>query len=479
MTQMRITVLTAALLAAAPLLAQQPVNTPLLSLVEGMMNVEMNMDLRALGVRSNETALLTPMLVNGTDTLRLQPVAVCGRNRWIQWQRGNTGGIPADADVMKASRVTDNYRYSVTAPWTDALDGASLSVRLERTGCAGCREGLPVEVSDLQVWRSPKLTLDYDMLAYVSPEVPAVKSREISARAYVEFPVGSTVLSEDFRNNFRELETVRRSIDSVRNDKDVTVTSIAIEGFASPEGSWQLNERLAKGRTEALARYVEQLCNLTRGFVKTSWTAEDWAGLRQWVEQSSIARKEALLAVIDNTSLTPDQKDARLKTAFPEDYPFLLGTVYPTLRRSDYHIEYTVRKYSDPAEILEVMKTRPGNLTLDELYLAARSLKPGSPEFREVYEVAVRLFPDDPVANLNAANTALLVRDTEKAEAYLAKAGDTPQARYAHGVCELVKGNLDAAQPLLEEAKASGIAGAAPLLLKLEALRAFEQARRQ
>ena len=39
----------------------------------------------------------------------------------------------------------------------------------------------------------------------------------------------------------------------------------------------------------------------------------------------------------------------------------------------------------------------------------------------------------------------------------MAKASDTPQAAHAHGVRYLTEGNLDAAEPLLKQAKVSGI----------------------
>jgi hypothetical protein len=38
------------------------------------------------------------------------------------------------------------------------------------------------------------------------------------------------------------------------------------------------------------------------------------------------------------------------------------------------------------------------------MYLVAQTYEPGSPEFNEVFDIAVRLFPDDETANLNAAS---------------------------------------------------------------------------
>ena len=49
----------------------------------------------------------------------------------------------------------------------------------------------------------------------------------------------------------------------------------------------------------------------------------------------------------------------------------------PYLRHSDYVVEYTIRSYSDPAEIGRIMKKRPQNLSLNEFHVYAQTLEPG------------------------------------------------------------------------------------------------------
>ena len=68
------------------------------------------------------------------------------------------------------------------------------------------------------------------------------------------------------------------------------------------------------------------------------------------------------------------------------------------------------------------------------MYLLARSIPGDSARFREVFEVAVRLYPDAPEANLNAAVTALSFDDLDNAARYLPKAGDSAEAVYARGI---------------------------------------------
>lgn len=54
-------------------------------------------------------------------------------------------------------------------------------------------------------------------------------------------------------------------------------------------------------------------------------------------------------------------------------------------------------------------------------------------------EIAVRMFPDDPTANLNAACTRLNAGDAEGAKPYLDKAGNSEEAKAARKVYEEIK----------------------------------------
>ncbi len=286
-----------------------------------------------------------------------------------------------------------------------------------------------------------------------------MKTRELRGRAFVDFPVNRTEINPDYRNNHVELAKIRASIDSVRNDRDVTITALSIKGFASPEGSWNNNVRLAKGRTEALKTYVETLYHFEPGFITTSYEPEDWDGLREWVEKSNIENRDGILSII-NSSLAPDPRDAKIRSTYPKQYAFLLANVYPALRHSDYKIDYTIRSYSDPKEIIEVLYTRPQNLSLQEFFTAASTLEPGSQTYNDLFETAVRLYPDSEVANLNAASSAIQRGDYEGAARYLDKAGEAPEAIYNRGIISARQGDYETALGFFERAAMLRVADA-------------------
>ena len=142
----------------------------------------------------------------------------------------------------------------------------------------------------------------------------------------------------------------------------------------------------------------------------------------------------------------------------------MLTYCYPSLRHSDYIIEYEIRSYSSPADIERILHTAPQNLSLAEFFILAQTYEPGSEEFNDLFETAVRMYPNDPVANLNAANSAIVRKDYRSALRFIDKAGDLPEAKYARGVLEVYMEDYESAKPYLIEAKKFGVAKAEDVL---------------
>ena len=271
----------------------------------------------------------------------------------------------------------------------------------------------------------------------------------------------------EYRRNTAELAVIQATIDTIRNDTDARIDTVWLKGFASPESPYSHNTDLAKGRTEALRHYIQQLYRFDNVTLLTDFEPEDWAGLRVAVAGSNLDHRGEILALIDS-DMEPDAKEARIKRLYPDDYRFMLDTYYPALRHTDYKVSYVIRTYHDPVEILGVMREHPQKLSLDEFYIAASDLEPGSDEFTEVFETAVRMFPDDAVANLNAANAAIRRGDTAAAGRYIAKAGDSPEAMYARGAMAIREKDFESARRYLIVAKEAGLVKAAETLDELE-----------
>lgn len=422
--------------------------------------VNMTIDADGWGSKSNRESWITPVLTDtATDgsvsTFRLPSVMVGGRNRYYQ--------------AMRRGVKTPLYRggvidYAANVAWQPWMKTASLS--LERVECGCCGE-------DTVLTESPLMTLDFVPrkftmpFQYITPTAEDVKTRELKGRAFIDFPVNRTEIYPDYRSNPRELSVIRATIDSVRQDPDVSVQALTFKGFASPEGPYNNNVRLAKGRTESLKTYVQGLYHFDPSVIGTSYEPEDWEGLRRFMLTSDLDNRQAILDVIDS-DLAPDAKDQKLRRDFPVQYAFLLKEVYPALRHTDYTINYTIRSYTDPKEILQLVYTRPQNLSLNEFFLASKIVPEGSAEYNYIFETAVRMYPDDEIANLNAANAAMQHGALDTAAAYLKKAGDGPDATYARGMLAALRGNYEEALGIFGQAARMRVASAPEAIRQIQ-----------
>ena len=434
--------------------------------------VRMSLDLSAYRqLERNREVIITPVIVGGDDSLALPSVTVAGRSRYYYWLRQSSDRWPS-ATLRRASDagVID---YNATVAYEKWMETSQLVINAESRGCCGT----PVSAAGVTMstidFSEREAMMFMPQFVFIQPKAELEKHREIRGSAYIDFPVNRTELYPDYRRNPQELAKIRATIDSVRLDKDVTFKAMTIKGYASPEGPYDNNIRLAKGRTATLRDYVLWQYDFPSSVISTSYEPEDWEGLRRYVESSALPSREAILALIDS-DMAPDPKNDALRARFPREYAFLLKEVYPGLRHSDYTVEYVVRNYTDIDEIKQVLFSAPQKLSLNEMFAAASTMEPGTPEYDEAYAIAVRMYPDSPEANLNAAIAALKTANFDAAAGYLRKAGDSPEAVYARGLYEAFTGNYAAARHLLGRALDSGIEPAADAIRQIDAIRSEE-----
>lgn len=416
--------------AATPAVPTVPVSNVSVNQDERTLSVSMDIDASNLSLSSPREIIVHPVLSDSTgNQVNLPGVYLAGRSRYYLHLREADIAAP---DTLVRAKGAGIISYTASVPYEQWMQLSNLDMAYDLRGCA---------CSPLDRATTPLAAIDFTPLTFVpafvtmTPQASGVKNREIKGSAYIDFPVNRTELYTDYRRNPEELARIRASIDVVRNDPDAKITSITIKGYASPEGSYSNNVRLAKGRTQTLRDYVQGLYAFDPSIMHSDWEAEDWAGLRRYVEKSDLEWREPILRLIDS-DMEPDAKDRKLRLDYPKDYAFLLANVYPGLRHSDYAVEYVIRTYTDINEIAAVMKSNPSKLSLNELFLLGQSLDPESQDYADVFELAVRMFPNDSVANLNAAVINMRRADYAAAQRYLERAGDSTQAIYARGILQ-------------------------------------------
>ena len=427
------------------------------------LSVGMEIVLEDLTVPSNRAVLVTPMLVNGEQSAVLPSVAVYGRRRYYYYRR-NEGEAMISGPKETGFRTKDmpeSVRYQELVAWEPWMDGAKVMLHRQDYGC--CDERVAEWLGELGTYREAF----FPELLYIRPVGTLEKRRELTGSSYIDFPVDRTELYPDYRRNPIELQVIRETIDVVRNDPDAKIDTVWLKGFASPESPYSHNTELAIGRTATLKEYIQKMYDFKGVTMVTDYEPEDWAGLRRYVVASNLEHRAEILALID-LDMDPDAKEWKIKSTYPEEYKFMLQTWYPALRHTDYRVSYTIRSYSDPKEILAIMAKSPQHLDQNEFYLAAGEFEPGTEEFTEVFETAVRMFPEDEIANLNAANAAMRRGDNAGAARYLRKAGNGPEATYARAALAIRTEDYATARTLLKAAADAGVEQAAKTLAELE-----------
>jgi hypothetical protein len=195
---------------------------------------------------TNSMLTLTPILMEKDSTganKTLPSIYVYGRTRQLVAER--TGKIPADAfEVLRRDNGGDQViHYTARVPYEKWMNGSDLKMLGTIHGCANCLK------EENLVYVYPVLLKRYapqPVLAFVKPAAE-IKNRDEKGNAYLDFPVNQTVIYPDYRRNPYELAEINRTIQVVKDNPDTEITGIELHGYASPEGSYANNTRLAEG----------------------------------------------------------------------------------------------------------------------------------------------------------------------------------------------------------------------------------------
>ena len=289
--------------------------------------------------------------------------------------------------------------------------------------------------------------------------------------ANVKFLIGQATLRQSELQNNSVKEFVRLLDEIAKNQESRILDGVEVSAYASPDGGFDINEKLAGKRQDVTADYVNKQMKQTKaqGPVDTRYTAEDWEGFQELVAASNIQDKDVILRVLSMYQ-DPEEREQQIRNisaAFGE----LTDGILPQLRRARMIINYEVVGRDDE-QIMNQYKEDPTKLSLEEMLYGA-TLYEDTNMAEQVYKKTAELYPKDAraynnlarlayangkydeakqwadealavdknqaEANANLGLLALQQGDMLNAETYIAKAAN------AHGLGEIL-GNLHLAQ---------------------------------
>lgn len=428
--------------------------------------VELEFIVNDVAVRSNEMVIYTPTIIssqNDADRTELAPLWLAGnkRNKILVRKQKLDKNAKANAAkvtiIKKKNRSEQTIQYSSSVNYSNWMEGATLTVQTAVSGCVDCFE----QTDDLVVAANlfPEKQLPTFALVYIEPDVENIKTRADRHSATFNFMVDRFALLRDYKDNRPKFEEVDKIIKEITSNPDIKITEFNIAGYASPEGSSAHNKILAEQRAKAFADYLVNKFNVSKNKFSVESFGEDWSGLRKAVESSSIADKAEILRIIDTVDRQDARDEALLKLSYGHTYRTLVNDFYPSLRRTEYNIAYVVRSFN-VEEAKAIIKTNPKLLSLNEMYMVAHSYGAGSPEFNEVFDIAVRMYPDSEIAIMNSAAADIENNAIDRAIQQMQKLGDHPKAWNNLGVAYALKGDLQKAMEFLSKAATANNADA-------------------
>ena len=435
-------------------------------------NVVVSLQLTAIqDVPMAQSIIIAPELVDSFTQQKAEfpLIFINSRNQQIYFERELKNEFP-DALAMRKKNGEDlHISYFRTIKYEPWMDNAVLKVK--KLSCA-CKDFKDRGEETLAMFEKEEMepVIDLYPVYLLPPADKNVKVREEKGSAYLCFMVNKWDILPDYLNNPAELQKIHNSVNIVKNDSNVTIRKMVIEGYASPEGSNSHNIMLSEKRTESLQRYLERTGRVKGIRLEASGKGENWDGFVKYLKSHSAVPQRDKLLSIATSKADPDQKERRMRAEAAEGYQYVLKNAFPELRCTNYNVIYTVRPFTvDESEV--VFETRPINLNLNEIYKLADKYAKDEQKYYSIIRKAYLLYPQDSYINLTMAYLSIKKGEADEAAEYLKKVKNSPEKTLNEGIVAYLKGDLDKAIQLAEQAKSQGLAEAAQQLAEFEKLR--------
>ena len=269
----------------------------------------------------------------------------------------------------------------------------------------------------------------------------------------------ATLRKSELKNN--SVQEFVRMLRQINNDREgLNLESVEVSAYASPDGGFTINDRLANERQKVSEQYVNQELKKIKmsAPVDAKYTAQDWEGFQQLVQASDIQDKEIILRVLSMYK-DPEEREQQIKNisvAFRE----LADGILPELRRARLTINYETIGRSDE-QILTQIATDPSKLSVEELLYAA-TLKEGTADKEAVYKLTTEVYPNDARAYNNRATIEFAKGNYDAARSYIQQAQRQtalPETKANLGLLALKDGDVKTAEQLIAAATdANGLA---------------------
>ena len=354
-------------------------------------------------------------VVTMTPVLRYKGGEVSGQSATYQGEKVEGNGTSVNCRLGGSYTMRSNFRYTPEMLKSDLYMTFEARLKKKKVDLPEVKIGYGVlATSDL---------LGRCLSSVNAAMAPDQFQRVIEQRqeANIKFLIGqSNLRTSELENvSMKDLARVLREIND--NAEGRALDAIEVSAYASPDGSYTLNERLAERRQDVSAEYLKKELKKIKmdADINTKYTAEDWNGFQQLVAESNLQDKQVILSVLSMYK-DPEEREQQIRN-MSNVYTDIKDGILPELRRARLIVNYEVIGRSDE-EIINQYKQDPGVLSLEELVYGATMLMETPAEQKQWNETICRLFPNDYRPLNNLAKLSYAEGDYQAAADYLSKA---------------------------------------------------------
>ena len=329
--------------------------------------VKFNAVIDKKAVKRNHTLVFAPVIVNGTYRQSLPPVVVHGRGSAIARNRRDwVARSTSEYENAFYAGNGETVRIAATVPFQKWMLDSELMIEWVEGGCCNYSTLDNYILADNIVSReAPKTEIIIETpvvgwvpvtladtlstaFAFVAPlsefdeENPLrIYDDERENALIIYYRVARYNIEPSYMDNSFSLANLTNVINMIVNASDSKVAKIVVGGFASPEGNYDFNDKLAFERAVSVKKHILETTRVKDSQVLVFNGSVDWRGLRAMIVKSNLPEKKEILSIIDNTPVWDSRRQVGrlgelMRLNGGSTYRYLLHEYFPYLRNGAF-----------------------------------------------------------------------------------------------------------------------------------------------
>lgn len=410
-----------------------------------------------------ETLIITPVVKNDNEKHVVEMVVLNGASRkgLDSWVAKKIEGVcdPSDVRIFNLEKGTP-FTFTTCKQFffNTRFDESKFCVTTQKATYGGrrCIAGYPGEEYVCDVVCKPyeinPVPADY---AITLPDPSNAAPRIVKTQLF--YPVNGIAKVASYLKNADAIAVL-----DALDETNYKVSSIDINGWASPESGVAYNQALSEKRAATVKKIIADKYKYDENLYHTRGNGEYWDAIIEFVNETDnavVADSRAAIkdAIAANSNL--DKREAAIKAiAGGKPYRVIFNEVYPISRFAECVVTYRAKQF-DLADAKKIYAVDPKGLSADDYTAWALQEYDAS-----VTAKGLTLYPDDENLNAVAALKAYERGDFETAIKHYKKAGSAPEVLNNLGCCYLATGDAAAAEECFAKAGKCGEANADEVL---------------